>query len=179
VFSAAGLKRPDLSIFSDEFLAEVKGLKHKNLAVDLLERLLKDEIKIRTKRNVVEGRSMSEMLQRTMNAYHNRAIATQEIIDELLKLAREVRDAHKRHENLRLSEDELCFYDVLARIIHEAEANHRQIGLGVIITRGRSNVRRSAVPTVGLRLSTVLVTEKRSGATRRTMTRRVELGAPQ
>ena len=114
VFSAAGLKRPDISILSDQFLAEVRGLKHKNVAVELLEELLKDEVKARSRRNVVESRAFSEMLKNTMNSYHNRAIATHEIIEELIKLAQQVRDASQRGENLGLTDDELAFYDALA-----------------------------------------------------------------
>jgi type I restriction enzyme R subunit len=114
VFSAAGLKKPDISILSDEFLAEVRGLKHKNLAAELLEKLLKGEIKERSRRNVVQSRAFSEMLKQTLNKYHNRAIATQEIIDELLKLAKQMRDANQRGEELGLGDDEICFYDALA-----------------------------------------------------------------
>ncbi len=115
VFSAAGLKKPDISILSDEFLAEVQGLKHKNVAAELLRKLLQDEIKTQSKRNVVLGRKFSEMLKRAVLKYQNRAIATQEIIEELLKLAKEIRDAHKRGDELGLPEDELAFYDALAQ----------------------------------------------------------------
>lgn len=114
VFTAAGLKKPDISILSDEFLTEVQGLKHKNVAVELLEKLLKGEIKNRTKRNLVQARAFSEMLKKAMNAYINRAIATQEIIEELLNLAKEMREAANRGDDLGLSEDEVCFYDALA-----------------------------------------------------------------
>ena len=114
VFSAAGLKKPDISILSDEFLAEVQGLKHKNVAAELLEKLLKDEIKTRTKRNLVQSRMFSEMLKKALNAYHNRAIATQEVIEELVRLAKEMRDAVRRGEDLGLNDDEIAFYDALA-----------------------------------------------------------------
>ena len=114
VFSAAGLKRPDISILSDQFLAEVRGLKHKNVAAELLAKLLKDEIKTRSRRNLVQSRAFSEMLKQTLNKYHNRAIASQEIIDELIHLAKEMREATKRGEDLGLSNDEICFYDALA-----------------------------------------------------------------
>ena len=114
VFTAAGLKKPDISILSDEFLTEVQGLKHKNVAVELLEKLLKGEIKNRTKRNLVQARAFSEMLKKAMNAYINRAIATQEIIEELLNLAKEMREAANRGDDLGLSDDEVCFYDALA-----------------------------------------------------------------
>lgn len=114
VFTAAGLPKPDISILSDQFLAEVRGLKHKNVAAELLEKLLKDEIKMRSKRNLVQSQLFSEKLKKTLLAYHNRAIATQEVIDELIKLAKEMDAATKRGEDLGLTEDEIAFYDALA-----------------------------------------------------------------
>jgi type I restriction enzyme R subunit len=115
VFTAAGIKRPDISILSDQFLAEIRGLKHKNVAADLLAKLLKDEIKTVGKRNVVQSQTFSEKLKNTVNAYHNRAIATQEIIEELINLAKEIEAAHRRGEDLGLSDDEVAFYDALAQ----------------------------------------------------------------
>jgi type I restriction enzyme R subunit len=114
VFAAAGLKRPDISILSDEFLAEVRGLKYKNVAAELLADLLKNDLKARAKRSLVQSRIFSEMLQKTLNAYHNRAIATQEIIEELIRLAKEMDEASKRGERLGLNDDELSFYEALA-----------------------------------------------------------------
>ena len=114
VFSAAGLPRPDISILSEQFLAEVRGLKYKNVAAELLEKLLKDELKIRAKHNLVQSQLFSEKLKKTLNAYHNRAIATQEVIEELIKLAKELDAATKRGEALGLSDDEIAFYDALA-----------------------------------------------------------------
>src|SRR5213079_1162673 len=114
VFQAAGLKQPDISILSDQFLAEVRGLKHKNVAAELLAKLLGNEIKVRSKRNLVQSREFSEMLKKTLNAYHNRAIATQEVIDELIKLAKEMDAATKRGVNMGLTDDEVAFYDALA-----------------------------------------------------------------
>lgn len=114
VFAAAGLKRPDISILSDQFLAEVRGLKHKNVAAELLAKLLKDEIKLRSARNLVQSRQFSDMLKATLNAYHNRAIATQEVIEELIKLAREMSAATRRGVDLGLNPDEEAFYDALA-----------------------------------------------------------------
>jgi len=114
VFSAAGLPRPDISILSDQFLAEVRGLKHKNVAAELLAKLLKDELKARSKRNLVQSRLFSEKLQKTLNAYHNRAIATQEVIEELIKLAKEMEAATKHGEDLGLTQDEYAFYTALA-----------------------------------------------------------------
>ena len=114
VFTAAGLKKPDLSILSDQFLAEVRGLRHKNVAAQLLAKLLKDEIKIRSARNLVQGRAFSEMLQATLNAYHNRTIATHEVIEELIRLAKDLEARKKRGEDLGLNDDETAFYDALA-----------------------------------------------------------------
>lgn len=114
VFTAAGLPRPDISILSEQFLAEVRGLKHKNVAAELLEKLLKDELKVRSKRNLVQSELFSEKLKKTLNAYHNRAIATQEVIEELIKIANEMAAAKKRGEDLGLTDDEVAFYDALA-----------------------------------------------------------------
>ena len=114
VFSAAGLSRPDLSILSDQFLSEVRGLKHKNVAAELLEKLLKGEVKLRAKRNVVQSKLFSEKLKQTLNAYHNRAIATQDVIEELIKLAKEMDAASQRGIELGLNDDEVAFYEALA-----------------------------------------------------------------
>ena len=114
VFTAAGLPKPDLSILDDRFLAEVRGLKHRNVAAELLEKLLKDELKVRSKRNLVLAQRFSERLKQTLNAYHNRAIATQEVIEELIKLAKELNSAMKAGQELGLTEDEKAFYDALA-----------------------------------------------------------------
>jgi type I restriction enzyme R subunit len=114
VFTAAGLKRPDIGILDERFLAEIRGLKHKNVAAELLERLLKDEIKLRSKKNAVQGQLFSEKLKQTLNSYHNRAIATQEIIEELIRLAKDLDAASRRGENLGLNDEEVAFYDALA-----------------------------------------------------------------
>ncbi len=113
LFGAAGLKKPDISILSDEFLADVKNLQQKNLAVELLRRLLNDEIRYRMRRNLVQSRSFSEMLERTIRAYQNRALETSQVVEALIELAREMREAQKRGEQLNLSEDEIAFYDAL------------------------------------------------------------------
>lgn len=114
VFTAAGLKRPDISILSDQFLTEVRGLKYKNVAAELLAKLLKDEVRKQSARNLVLSRTFAEMLQKTLNAYHNRAIATQEVIEELIKLAKQMSAATQRGVDLGLNEDEIAFYDALA-----------------------------------------------------------------
>jgi type I restriction enzyme R subunit len=113
IFAAAGLKKPDISILSDEFLAEVRGMPQRNLAVELLRKLLSGEIKTRGKRNVVAARSFAEMLEQAIRRYQNRAIETVEVIEELIKLAKEMKEAEKRGEKLGLSEEELAFYDAL------------------------------------------------------------------
>ena len=113
IFAAAGLKKPDISILSDEFLAEVHGMPQRNLAVELLHKLLKGEIKARSKRNVVQGRSFAELLEQAIRKYQNRAIETAQVIEELIRLAKDMRAANARGEELHLSEDELAFYDAL------------------------------------------------------------------
>jgi len=113
VFAAAGLKKPDISILSDEFLAEVRGMPQRNLAVELLRKLLVGEIKTRSQRNVVQARSFTELLERSIRRYQNRAIETAQVIEELIALAKDMRAANARGEELGLSEDELAFYDAL------------------------------------------------------------------
>jgi type I restriction enzyme R subunit len=142
VFSAAGLKQPDISILSDQFLAEVRGLKHKNVAAELLIKLLGDEIKVRSKRNLVQGREFSEMLKKTLNAYHNRAIATQKIIEELIQLAKQMSAANERGVDLGLNDDEVAFYDALAVNDSAVEAMGKD-ELKVIATELVTQVRKS------------------------------------
>jgi type I restriction enzyme R subunit len=113
IFAAAGLKSPDISILSDEFLAEVRGMEHKNLAAELLRKLLADEIRTRGKRNLVQSRSFAEMLEAAVRKYHNRAVETVEVIEELIRLAKEIRAAQGRGEELGLNDDEVAFYDAL------------------------------------------------------------------
>jgi type I restriction enzyme R subunit len=113
IFAAAGLQKPDISILSEEFLAEVRGMPQKNLAVELLQKLLKGEIKTRRRKNVVQARSFAEMLEETLRRYQNRAIEAAQVIEELIALARDLRAANARGEQLGLSEDELAFYDAL------------------------------------------------------------------
>ncbi|MCA1958069.1 MAG: DUF3387 domain-containing protein, partial [Nitrospira sp.] len=113
IFAAAGLKKPDISILSDEFLAEVRGMPQRNLAVELLQKLLKGELSTRRRKNVVQARSFAEMLEQTIRRYQNRAIEAAQVIEELIQLARDMREANARGEKLNLSEDELAFYDAL------------------------------------------------------------------
>ena len=115
IFSAAGLDKPDISVLSDEFLAEVEGMPHRNLAVELLQKLLRGEVSARRRTNVVQARSFAEMLEQTLRRYQNRAIEAAQVIEELIALAREMREADARGERLGLSEDELAFYDALEK----------------------------------------------------------------
>ena len=113
IFAAAGLDKPDVSILSDEFLAEVRGMPQRNLAVELLQKLLRGEISTRRRNNVVQARSFAELLERTLLKYQNRAIEAAQVIEELIELARHMREADERGEALGLSEEELAFYDAL------------------------------------------------------------------
>lgn len=113
IFSAAGLNKPDISILSESFLAEVRDLPQKNLAVELLRKLLHDEIKTRSRQNLVQSRLFSEMLEKSIRTYQNRSIAAAQIIEELIALAEKIREAHARGEKLGLTSDELAFYDAL------------------------------------------------------------------
>lgn len=114
IFGAAGLKRPDVSILSDEFLEDVRRLPQKNLALELLRKLLNDEIRSRSSRNVVQAKRFSDMLEETIHRYQNRTIDAAEIITDLIDMAKEVRDAGQRGEALGLNDDEYAFYTALA-----------------------------------------------------------------
>ncbi len=113
IFEAAGLDKPDISILSDEFLEEVRNMPHRNLAVELLRKLLNDEIKVRFRRNAVQSRSFAEMLAESIRKYQNRTIEAARVIAELINIAKEIREAEQRGEKLKLTEDEVAFYDAL------------------------------------------------------------------
>jgi type I restriction enzyme R subunit len=113
IFAAAGIEKPDISVLSDEFLAEVRGMPQRNLAVELLQKLLQGEIKNRRRKNIVQARSFAEMLEQTIRRYQNRAIEAAQVIEELIQLAKDMRAANARGEELSLSDDELAFYDAL------------------------------------------------------------------
>jgi len=113
IFAAAGLKKPDISILSDDFLAEVRGMPQKNLAVELLRKLLNHEIKLRSKKFLIQSKSFAELLENSIRKYQNRAIETAQVIEELIQLAKQMRQADKRGKNLGLSQDEVAFYDAL------------------------------------------------------------------
>lgn len=113
IFDAVGIKKPDISILSEEFLLEVKGMKHKNLAIELLKKILNDEIRIRSKYSLVQSKKLLEMLENAIKKYQNNLLTTAEIIQELIELAKEVRRSDARGEQLKLSKEELAFYDAL------------------------------------------------------------------
>lgn len=114
VFQSAGLDRPDLSILSDEFLAEARATKQPSLAVETLRRLLEGEIKARSASNLVEARKLTERLDETLRRYHNRAVDSLQVIEELIALAKDMSAARSRGEELGLTTEELAFYDALA-----------------------------------------------------------------
>lgn len=113
IFDAAGIKKPDISILSEEFLQEIQGMNHQNLALELLKKLLNDEIKVRAKRNMVQSRTLMEMLEGSIKRYQNKVLTAAEVIQELIKLAKDIKEADRRGEELGLTEDELAFYDAL------------------------------------------------------------------
>ena len=114
VLEQAGITRPDISIFSDEFFAEIAGMQQRNLAREMLERLLRDEIKVRSKQNAVQARKFSEMLSDSLERYESKSLTTTQLIEHLVKFAKELRDDPKRAEAMGLTEDEVAFYDALA-----------------------------------------------------------------
>jgi len=113
IFEAAGIQKPELSILSESFLAEVKGMPQKNLAFEALKKLLNDEIRILSKRNIVQGKSFMDMLDKTIRKYTNRSVEAAQIIEELLELARKVREEKNRGKQQNMTEDEIAFYDAL------------------------------------------------------------------
>jgi type I restriction enzyme R subunit len=114
VFDAAGIKRPDISILSEEFLMEIKDMKHQNLALETLKKLLNDEIKVRSKMNLVQGKTLMEMLENSIKKYQNKILTAAEVIQELINLANEIKQADKRGESLGLADYEMAFYDAIA-----------------------------------------------------------------
>jgi type I restriction enzyme R subunit len=113
IFDAAGIKKPDISILSDEFLAEVKGMQHKNLALELLKKLLNDEIKTRQKTNIVQSKKFSEMIESAVRNYQNNLITSAQVIEELINLAKEIKEADRKGEDLGLDFREFAFYSAL------------------------------------------------------------------
>ncbi|HMR39388.1 MAG TPA: HsdR family type I site-specific deoxyribonuclease, partial [Ignavibacteria bacterium] len=113
IFDAAGIKKPEISILSDEFLLEVKNMKHKNLAIELLKKILNNEIKTRSVTNLVKSRALLEMLESSIKKYQNNLLTTAEIIQELIDIANEIKKADQQGIDLGLSTDEVAFYNAL------------------------------------------------------------------
>ncbi|MFQ3549487.1 MAG: type I restriction enzyme endonuclease domain-containing protein, partial [Armatimonadota bacterium] len=114
IFDAAGIQKPDISILSDEFLEDIKHMERKNLALELLKKILKDEIQNRSRKNLIQSKKFSEMLDNAIKRYNNNFVTSIEVLEELIRLAKEMKEADKRGDILNLSEDELAFYDALA-----------------------------------------------------------------
>lgn len=107
------MDKPNISILSEEFLLEVKGMKHKNLAIELLRKILNDEISVRMKKNLVKSKAMLEMLETAIKKYQNNLLSTSQIIEELIKLARDINESDREGERLGLTDDEVAFYNAL------------------------------------------------------------------
>ncbi|MDA2175226.1 type I restriction endonuclease subunit R [Bacillus cereus] len=113
IFDSLGIKRPEISILSEEFLEEVRQLKHKNLAVEMLKKLLEGNLKAMEKRNLVKAEKFSEKLKKALNKYRNQAITNAEVIEELIRMAQEIKEMREKENNLGLNDDEVAFYDAL------------------------------------------------------------------
>ena len=114
VFDAAGIKKPDISILSEEFLLELKGMQHKNIAMEVLKKLLQDEIRAVSKRNLVEGKSLMEMLENSIKRYHNKILTAAEVIDELIKLSQEVVEVKEGPQRMGMTDFEYAFYTAVS-----------------------------------------------------------------
>lgn len=164
IFASAGLKKPDISILSDEFLEEVQHMPQRNLALEVLKKLLNDEIKIRSRKNLVQSKSFAEMLEETIRKYQNRTIDAAKVILELIELAKEMREAHKRGEQLNLTEDELAFYDAL-------EANDSAVK--VLGNETLKNIARELVETVKKNVTIDWTVKESVKAKLRTLVKRI------
>ena len=114
VFDAAGIKKPDISILSEEFLLEVQGMEHKNLALEVLKKLLNDEIKARAKTNLIQSKSLMEMLEESIRKYHNKVLSAVEVIEELINLGKEIQEMDKEPKEMGLTNYEYAFYSAIA-----------------------------------------------------------------
>ncbi len=114
ILSAAGIKSPDISILSDEFLAEMQDMKKRNLALEALQKLINGEIRSRTKSNIVKSKKFSERLEEAMRRYHNNAITAAQLLEELISIAKDIKKERERGEEHNLTPEEIAFYDALA-----------------------------------------------------------------
>ncbi|MCW5898953.1 MAG: DUF3387 domain-containing protein [Flavobacteriales bacterium] len=114
VYDAAGIKKPDISVLSEEFLLELKGMAHKNVAIEVLKKLLNDEIKARARTNIVQSRSLMDMLEDSIKRYHNKILSAAEVIEELIKVSKEITAGDKQAADMGLTEYEYAFYTAVA-----------------------------------------------------------------
>lgn len=140
IYDAAGIRKPDISILSDEFLQEIRGMKHRNIALEVLKKLLNDELTARSRRNLIQSRRLLEMLESTLKRYHNKAISAVEVLDEMIKLGKEVRDSGKEAEELGLTDYEYAFYTALAandsaRELMQQNGENKLRELAVVLTQ--------------------------------------------
>jgi type I restriction enzyme R subunit len=137
VFDAAGIKKPDISILSEEFLLELKNHEHKNIALEVLKKLLNDELKVRAKKNLVQSRSLMEMLENAIKKYHNKILTAAEVMDELIKISKEIVASDDEAKNLGLSDFEYAFYSAVANNDSAKELmQHDQLReLAVVLTQ--------------------------------------------
>lgn len=126
IFDAAGIKKPDISILSEEFLLEVKNMEHKNLALEVLKRLLNDEIKARTKKNLIQSKTLMEMLEASIKNYHNKIITAAEVIEELIKLGKEIQEMDKEPKEMGLTDFEYAFYTAIANNTSACEVMEKE-----------------------------------------------------
>ncbi len=136
VFSASGIKKPDISILSDEFMLEVKNMKHKSIAIELLKKLLNDEIKGRSKNNIFQAKTLMEMLKNSINRYHNKVITSVEVIEELIKIAKKIQSSDKEPKEMKLSDAEYAFYTAIAdnKSAREVLGKEKLRALAIVLT---------------------------------------------
>ena len=137
VFDAAGIKKPDISILSEEFLAELKGFQHKNIALEVLKKLLNDELKVRAKKNLVQSKSLMEMLEKAIKKYQNKILSAAEVMDELIRISKEIVASDEEAEHLGLSDFEYAFYTAVASnsSARELMQQDKLRELAVVLTR--------------------------------------------
>ena len=137
VFDAAGIKKPDISILSDEFLAELKGYEHKNIALETLKKLLNDELKVRTKKNLVQSKTLMEMLENAIKKYQNKILTAAEVMEELIRISKEIVASDAEAKDMGLSEYEYAFYTAVANndSARELMQQDKLRELAVVLTR--------------------------------------------
>ncbi|NLC82472.1 MAG: DUF3387 domain-containing protein, partial [Lentisphaerae bacterium] len=137
VFDAAGIKKPDISILSEEFLAELKGFEHKNVALEVLKKLLKDELRARSKKNLVQSKTLLEMLENTIKKYHNKILTAVEVMDELIRISKEIVASDDEAKRMHLNDFEYAFYTAVANNSSARELmQHDQLReLAVVLTQ--------------------------------------------